>query len=197
MNYRTLGRTGVKVSELCLGTMMFGEWGNTDHDECVRIIHAALDAGINFVDTADVYSQGESEEIVGKALKGRRDEVVLATKFHGPDGRGPQPSRAPRACGSSRRSRTSLRRLQTDHIDLYQMHRPDPDDRRRGDARRAHRPRQRQGKIRYVGLSTFPAVDDRRGALGGASGAASTRFSREQPPYSIFAAAHRGRPAPA
>ena len=93
MEYRPLGRTGVQVSKLCLGTMMFGAWGNTDHDDSIRIIHRALDAGINFVDTADVYSAGESEEIVGKALKGRRDDVVLATKFCVTDGRGPQPAR--------------------------------------------------------------------------------------------------------
>ena len=89
MEYRPLGRTGVQVSKLCLGTMMFGAWGNTDHDDSVRIIHRALDAGINFVDSADVYSAGESEEIVGKALKGRRDDVVLATKFWGPMGEDP------------------------------------------------------------------------------------------------------------
>ena len=89
MEYRDLGRTGVKVSPLCLGTMMFGAWGNPDHDESIRIIHRALDAGINFIDTADVYSAGESEEIVGKALAGRRDDVVLATKFHGSMGDGP------------------------------------------------------------------------------------------------------------
>src|SRR5881396_2538522 len=89
MKYRTLGRTGVQVSKLCLGTMMFGAWGNPDHDDSIRIIHRALDAGINFVDTADVYSSGESEEIVGKALAGRRDTVVLATKFHGAMGDDP------------------------------------------------------------------------------------------------------------
>ena len=94
MNYRPLGRTGVQVSPLCLGTMMFGAWGNPDHDDSIRIIHRALDAGINFVDTADVYSAGESEEIVGKALKGRRDDVVLATKFFMPMGEDPnQPRR--------------------------------------------------------------------------------------------------------
>src|SRR5919206_5122452 len=86
MNYRPLGRSGVQVSPLCLGTMMFGPWGNPDHDDSVRVIHRALDAGINFVDTADVYALGEAEEIVGKALRGRRDDVVLATKFHGPMG---------------------------------------------------------------------------------------------------------------
>src|SRR5204863_953454 len=89
MEYRPLGRTGVQVSKLCLGTMMFGAWGNTDHDHSVRIIHRALDAGVNFVDTADVYSAGESEEILGKALKGRRDDVVLATKFFVPMGDDP------------------------------------------------------------------------------------------------------------
>src|SRR6187200_781022 len=88
MEHRPLGRTGVSVSKFCLGAMMFGEWGNPDHDESIRIIHAALDAGVNFIDTADVYSAGESEEIVGKALKGKRDDVVLATKFHGPMGKG-------------------------------------------------------------------------------------------------------------
>src|SRR3954468_12482104 len=126
MEYRTLGRTGVKVSPLCLGAMMFGAWGNADHDDAVAVIHAALDAGINFVDTADVYSAGESEEIVGKALAGRRDDVVLATKVHG--NMGPHPNHA----GNSRRwivgaCEDSLRRLGTDHIDLYQIHRPDED----------------------------------------------------------------------
>src|SRR5437868_12115402 len=126
MEYRQLGRTGVQVNELCLGTMMFGAWGNPDHEDSIRIIHAALDAGINFIDTADVYSAGESEEIVGKALKERRDDVVLATKAHSPMGRDPNMR------GNSRRwivreVENSLRRLQTDYIDLYQMHRPDPD----------------------------------------------------------------------
>jgi aryl-alcohol dehydrogenase-like predicted oxidoreductase len=125
MEYRPLGRTGIQVSKLCLGTMMFGAWGNTDHDDSIRIIHAALDGGINFVDSADVYSAGESEEIVGKALKGRRDDVVLATKFWGQ--MGDDPNRR----GVSRRwiiaeVENSLRRLDTDWIDLYQMHRPDP-----------------------------------------------------------------------
>src|ERR1700741_2325783 len=127
MNYRTLGQTGVKVSPLCLGAMMFGAWGNTDHEDSIRIIHSALDAGINFIDTADVYSRGESEEIVGRALAGgRRDDVVLATKFHAPRGD------APNQRGNSRRwivreVEDSLRRLQTDRIDLYQVHRPLPD----------------------------------------------------------------------
>ena len=107
MEHRPLGRTGVSVSKLCLGAMMFGAWGNPDHDESIRIIHAALDAGINFIDTADVYARGESEEIVGKALAGgRRDDVILATKFHGAMGDETPTSRAARAAGSSARSRT-------------------------------------------------------------------------------------------
>src|SRR4051794_5910994 len=117
MEYRNLGRTGVKVSPLCLGAMMFGAWGERDHDTSIRIIHAALDAGINFVDTADVYSQGENEEIVGKALRGRRDDIVLATKFHG------QMGDEPNHQGNSRRwimkaVEDSLRRLDMDYIDL-------------------------------------------------------------------------------
>src|SRR3984957_14943317 len=124
MQYRTLGRTGIKVTPYCLGAMMFGAMGNPDHDDSVRIIHTALDAGINFVDTADVYSRGESEEINSQALKGRRDDVVLATKVAlpmGPDAnqRGGSPRWIQRAVEGS------LRRLGTDHIDLYQMHRPD------------------------------------------------------------------------
>ena len=120
MQYRTVGKTGIKVSPYCLGAMMFGAVGNPDHDDSIRIIQKALDAGINFVDTADAYSRGESEEIVGKALKGRRDNIVLATKAHLPMGDDPNQQ------GNSRRWLTreveaSLRRLQTDHIDLYQI----------------------------------------------------------------------------
>src|SRR6476620_4188019 len=126
MEYRSLGRTGMQVSPLCLGAMMFGAWGEPDHDVSIKIIGTALDAGINFIDTADVYSQGESEEIVGQALRGRRDDVVLATKF--PGGMGEERNRR----GASRRwivtaVEDSLRRLGTDHIDLYQLHRPNPD----------------------------------------------------------------------
>src|SRR5215210_8021808 len=127
MDLRPLGSTGVLVSPLCLGAMMFGDWGNKDHDESIRIIHRALDAGINFIDTADVYARGESEEIVGRALAGgRRDDVVLATKVHG--AMGDDPNRF----GNSRRwivreVEDSLRRLKTDWIDLYQIHRPEPD----------------------------------------------------------------------
>jgi aryl-alcohol dehydrogenase-like predicted oxidoreductase len=182
MEHRTLGRTGVKVSPLCLGAMMFGAWGNRDHDDSIRIIHRALDAGINFVDTADVYSSGESEEIVGKALAGRRDSIVLATKVHGRMGDDPN------SFGNSRRwivteVENSLRRLKTDWIDLYQIHRPESDtdiDETLG----ALTDLVRVGKIRYFGSSTFPAheiveaqwVAERR---------ARERFVCEQPPYSM------------
>ena len=164
MRYRTLGSTGIEVSTYCLGAMMFGGWGNPDHDEGVRIIHAALDAGINFVDTADVYSQGESEEIVGKALKGRRDEVVLATKVHAPMGEDPNRS------GNSRRwiiaeVEQSLRRLGTDRIDLYQIHRPGPDDRHRGDAVGALGPRP-PGQGARDRVLDVPRRAHRRGAVG-------------------------------
>jgi aryl-alcohol dehydrogenase (NADP+) len=163
--------------------MMFGAWGNPDHDDCVRVIHRALDAGINFVDTADVYSAGESEEIVGRALKGRRDDVILATKFFAP--MGSDPNRR----GGSRRwilqeVEDSLRRLDTDYLDLYQIHRPDDvvdiDETLGALSDLVH-----QGKVRYLGHSTFPAdyiveaqwVSERRGR---------ERFVSEQPPYSIF-----------
>ena len=155
MKMRTLGRTGVKVSPLCLGAMMFGQWGNTDHDDSIRIIHAALDAGINFVDTADMYSAGESEEIVGKALAGgRRDDVVLATKFHGTMGDDPNER------GNSRRwifreVEASLKRLRTDWIDLYQVHRWDhwtDHEETLG----ALTDLVSQGKVRYLGSSTYP-----------------------------------------
>jgi aryl-alcohol dehydrogenase-like predicted oxidoreductase len=183
MEYRSLGRTGVQVSELCLGTMMFGAWGNADHDDSIRIIHAALDAGINFVDTADVYSAGESEEIVGKALKGRREDVVLATKFWGPMGEDPNRG------GVSRRwiiaeVENSLRRLQTDWIDLYQMHRPVPDtdtDETLG----ALTDLVAQGKVRSIGSSSFSA-----GEIVEAQWIARERrlerFRTEQPPYSLL-----------
>jgi aryl-alcohol dehydrogenase-like predicted oxidoreductase len=184
MELRTLGRTGVKVSPLCLGAMMFGAWGNPDHEESIRIIHRALDGGINFIDTADVYARGESEEIVGKALAGgRREHVVLATKVHGTMGDDPN------EFGNSRRwivreVENSLRRLKTDWIDLYQIHRPEPDtdiDETLG----ALSDLVRAGKVRYIGSSTFPAsqiveaqwVAERRG---------HERFVCEQPPYSML-----------
>src|ERR671927_1851728 len=155
MELRPLGRTGVSVSQFCLGAMMFGAWGNTDHDESIRIIHAALDAGIDFIDTADVYSSGRSEEIVGKALKGRRDEVVLATKVHGPMGKGPNEEGNSRLW-IMREVESSLRRLGTDHIDLYQIHRPDPDTDIE-ETLGALDDLVRTGKVRYIGSSTFPA----------------------------------------
>ena len=184
MEYRALGGTGVEVSPLCLGAMMFGAWGNTDHDESSRIIHRALDSGVNFVDTADVYSRGESEEIVGKALRGRRDSVVLATKVHGS-----MHDTDPNQRGNSRRwivqeVESSLRRLQTDWIDLYQIHRWDPETDHE-ETLGALTDLQRAGKIRYFGSSTYPPsaiveaqwVAERRG-LG--------RFVCEQPPYSLL-----------
>src|ERR1700710_183955 len=183
MEYRTLGRTGVKVSPLCLGAMMFGAWGNPDHDESIAVIHAALDAGINFIDTADVYSAGESEAIVAKAIQGRRDDIVLATKVHGNMGADPNMS------GSSRRwimreCEESLRRLDTDYIDLYQMHRPRPDtdiDETLG----ALSDLVHQGKVRYIGSSTFPASAIVE-APGGAERRNRERFVCEQPPYSML-----------
>ena len=185
MELRTLGGTGIKVSPLCLGAMMFGPWGNDDRDECVAMVHRALDGGVNFIDTADVYGQGQSERIVGEALAGgRRDNVIVATKFHGRMGDDPNRS------GNSRRwimraCEESLRRLGTDWIDLYQAHRPDPscdvDETLSALSDLVH-----QGKVRAIGSSTFPAhqiveaqwVAQRRG---------HERFRCEQPPYSILA----------
>jgi aryl-alcohol dehydrogenase-like predicted oxidoreductase len=185
VEYRKLGRTGITVSPLCLGAMMFGAWGNTDHEDSIAIIHRALDAGINFIDTADVYSRGESEEIVGKALAGgRRDSVVLATKVHGR-----MHDKDANQFGNSRRwiateIEHSLRRLKTDWIDLYQIHRPELDtdiDETLG----ALSDLVHAGKVRAIGSSTFPAfhiveaqwVAERRGR---------ERFVSEQPPYSML-----------
>jgi aryl-alcohol dehydrogenase-like predicted oxidoreductase len=186
MNRRPLGRTGVQVSPLCLGAMMFGAWGNPDHDDGISIIHRALDAGINFIDTADVYAGGESEEIVGKALAGRRDDVVLATKVHGTMGDDSNQS------GNSRRwiireVEDSLRRLKTDWIDLYQIHRPELDtdiDETLG----ALTDLVRQGKVRYIGSSTFPASQIVE-AQWVARERGRERFVCEQPPYSLLARA--------
>jgi aryl-alcohol dehydrogenase-like predicted oxidoreductase len=185
MEQRTLGRTGVHVTPLCLGAMMFGAWGETDHDACIRMIHRALDAGINFVDTADVYSRGESETIVGKALAGgRREHVVLATKFHGTMGEDPNQA------GNSRRwimreVEASLKRLQTDWIDLYQVHRWDPwtdHDETLG----ALSDLVSEGKVRYIGSSTFPAAQI-VAAQWVARERGRQRYVCEQPPYSILA----------
>ena len=183
MQYHTLGKTGIKVSRYCLGAMMFGKAGNPDHEECTRIIHKALDSGINFIDTADAYSRGESEEVVGQALKGRRDGTVLSTKAHLPMGDDPNMR------GNSRRWLTravedSLRRLDTDHIDLYFVHRPDPETDIE-ETLSALTDLMQAGKIRAIGSSTFPAseiveaqwVAERRGLA---------RFRAEQPPYSIL-----------
>jgi len=184
MRYRVLGKTGIEVSTHCLGAMMFGAVGNPDHEDAVRIIHAALDAGVNFVDTADMYSAGESEEIVGKALKGRRDDVVLATKVHFPMGEGRNRS------GNSRRwivraVEDSLRRLDTDWIDVYQVHRPDHTTDVE-ETLSVLTDLVRAGRIRAFGCSTFPAeelveahhVAERRGLM---------RMRTEQPPYSLLA----------
>ena len=183
MEYRPLGRTGVHVSKLCLGAMMFGAWGNPDHDESIRIIHAALDAGINFVDTADIYSAGESEEIVGKALKGRREDIVLATKFFMP--MGDDPNRR----GGSRRwimraVEDSLRRLSTDWIDLYQVHRPDPATDVE-ETLSALTDLVRQGKVRYIGSSSYSAGEIVE-AQWTARERKLERFRTEQPPYSLL-----------
>ncbi|MEC4015651.1 aldo/keto reductase [Streptomyces sp. H27-D2] len=184
MQRRILGGTGISVSDHALGTMMLGAWGNPDHDEGVRIVHRALDAGINFIDTADIYASGESEEIVGKALKGRRDDVVLATKAYNRMGKDANHG------GSSRRWITraiedSLRRLGTDYIDLYQVHRADPNT-DIDETLSVLSDLVRAGKVRAIGTSTFPAellveahwVAERRGHI---------RFRTEQPPYSILA----------
>jgi aryl-alcohol dehydrogenase-like predicted oxidoreductase len=180
-----LGRTGVEVSRLCLGTMMFGDWGNKDHDDSIRVIHRAIDAGINFLDTADIYSFGESEEIVGKAIaqSGKRDDLVLATKFFN------GMKQKPNYRGGSRRwivraVEDSLRRLGTDYIDLYQMHRPD-EHTDIEESLGALDDLVRQGKVRYIGSSTFQpsqvveaqwAARERR----------TERFVTEQPPYSML-----------
>lgn len=187
MEYRVLGRTGIRVSRLGLGAMVLGTWGNNDQADCRRLIHRALDAGINLVDTADMYGEGSSERIVGEALRGRRDKVVLATKFHHPVGDGDHDDRNRR--GNSRlwmirAVEDSLRRLDTDWIDLYQVHRPDPDT-EIVETVSALDDLVRAGKIRAWGTSTFPPAEivearwaaERRGASGP---------STEQPPYSIL-----------
>lgn len=183
MEYRTLGRTGVSVSPLCLGTMMFGPWGNHDRTESIRIIHRALDAGINFVDTAGIYSHGESEDILGEALTGRREDVVLATKFAVPMDEDPNHR------GGSRRwiiqeVENSLRRLRTDYIDLYQVHRPSADtdiEETLGTLTDLVR----QGKVRYIGSSSFTGSQIVE-AQWAARDRHLERFVTEQPPYSML-----------
>ncbi len=183
MEYRALGTTGVRVSTHCLGAMMFGPWGNDDTGDCVRIINAAIDSGINFIDTADVYSAGRSEEIVGKALATRRDEVVLASKVHGPMGEGIN-ERGNSRLWIMRAVEASLRRLDTDHIDLYQIHRPDTAIDLQ-ETLAALDALVQQGKVRYAGCSTFPAWHIVESQYISES-AGLTRFVCEQPPYSIF-----------
>lgn len=181
MNFKRLGRTGLKVSELCLGTMNFG--GPTSEKEAIEIIEKFLDMGGNFIDTANVYNKGKSEEIVGKALKGKRDKVVLATKVHGPMGDGPNDR------GNSRKHimkqiEESLRRLKTDYIDIYYIHRPDPDTPIE-ETLDALNDLVHKGYVRYIGTSTFPVwqlveaqwISDKRNF---------ERFVVEQPPYSII-----------
>lgn len=182
MEYRLLGRTGVQVSPLCLGTMNFG--GPTPEDDAIHMIHKALDAGINFIDTANIYVQGESERVVGKALKGdRRQKVILATKLHFPQ------SDDPNDRGNSRRHilqavEDSLRRLQTEWIDLYQIHRPVfdvPQD----ETLRALDDLVRQGKVCYIGCSTFPAWMVME-ALSISERSGLSRYITEQPPYNLL-----------
>ncbi len=183
MQYRTLGRTGVQVSTLVLGAMNFGEIGRTTQDEATAMVDAALEAGINLIDTADMYSQGQSEEMVGKAIAGRRDDIVVATKANMPMGDERNHG------GSSRRwlvteLDNSLRRLGVDHVDLYQIHRWDPSTSDE-ETLSALTDLQRTGKIRYFGSSTFPAY-----RLVQAEWAARAnhfgRYVTEQPSYSIL-----------
>ncbi len=184
MEYRPLGRTGVRVSPLCLGAMMFGPWGNDDRADAIRIVHRALDAGINIVDTADVYSAGVSEQIVGAAIKGRRENVFLATKFFMP-----MDADDPNMRGGSRRwiiraVESSLRRLGTDHIDLYQVHRPSPDT----DVEEtlgALSDLIVQGKVRYIGSSSYSGSQIVE-AQWVARDRNLHRFVTEQPPYSLL-----------
>ena len=193
MDHVRLGNTGLTVSRLCLGTMVFGRWGNPDHDDCIRIIRRALDEGINFIDTANRYGMGESEEIVGKALKGRREEAVVATKVFMP-GPGGLLDR-----GTSRRHimlqiEESLRRLGTDWIDLYQIHRNDKETPIE-ETLSALTDCVRQGKVRYLGVSTGTLTESQSMYFGGWQMVESLwisdrrtfeRFVSTQPPYSIF-----------
>ena len=183
MQYRQLGSSGMRVSALALGTMMFGKWGNPDEQECISMVESALSAGVTLFDTADIYDFGQSEEILGRALIGRRDSVVLATKV------GNAMSDDPRQRGLSRRwvlqsCDASLRRLGTDHIDLYQMHRPDPDT-PIDETLLAFDELIQAGKIRAVGTSTFSAsqLGETRSR---ARHVGATVPCSEQPPYSLL-----------
>ncbi|MGD8240051.1 MAG: aldo/keto reductase [Armatimonadota bacterium] len=153
MDYVKLGTAGVDVSRVCMGCMTFGR--ETDRDESIRIVHAALDAGVNFIDTANIYGRGDSEEITGEALKGRRDEVVLATKVNSPMGRGPN-MRGLSRYHIMQQCEASLKRLQTDHIDLYQTHHYDPSVPLE-ETLSALSDLVRQGKVRYIGASNHAA----------------------------------------
>jgi aryl-alcohol dehydrogenase-like predicted oxidoreductase len=183
VEYEVLGATGIVVSRICLGTMLLGKWGILDRGDAVQMVHSALDAGVNFFDVADVYSGGQSEEILGEAIAGRRDEVVISTKYFGPM------SDSPLDQGASRRwimraVEGSLRRLGTDYVDIYLQHRHDPstalDETLGALSDLIH-----QGKVRVIGSSTFPAdllvealwISERRGR---------ERFMCEEPPYSIL-----------
>lgn len=181
MEYRLFGRTGVKVSPFCLGTMNFGD--PTDEKESTRIVHAALEAGINFIDTANVYNEGRSETITGKALQGRREKVFLATKVHGRVGEGPNDE------GNSRlhilkACEDSLRRLNTDYIDLYQIHRPDPDTPIE-ETLGALTDLIHAGKVRYIGTTTHPAWMIME-ALAASEKNHLERYVSEQPPYNLL-----------
>ena len=183
MQYRQLGSSGIEVSALALGTMMFGKWGNPDESACSKMVDAALDAGVTLFDTADIYDFGVSEEILGRALAGRRDSVVLATKV------GNAMSDDPLQRGLSRRwivesCHASLRRLGTDHIDLYQMHRPDPDT-PIDETLQAFDELVQSGKVRAVGTSTF-SVSQLDEARSRAEHLGVTVPCSEQPPYSLL-----------
>lgn len=183
MRYRPLGRTGLRISPLCLGAMMLGPWGNDDSEDAARIIGRALDAGINIIDTSDSYSAGESERIVGAALKGRRDDVILATKFFFPQSDGPNDRGASRHW-IMREVEKSLTRLRTDHIDLYQLHRPSPETDIE-ETLGALTDLVRQGKVRYIGSSSFSGSQIVE-AQWASRERNLARFVTEQPPYSML-----------
>jgi aryl-alcohol dehydrogenase-like predicted oxidoreductase len=183
MRFQILGDTGVQVSAYALGSAMFGIWGNSNERECAQIIHRALDAGINLIDTADVYSDGQAERIIGQAIKDRRDELIVATKFHAPMGPGPN-DRGNSRLWIMRAVEASLRRLGTDHIDLYQVHRPQPETAIE-ETLQALSDLVRQGKVRYIGSSTFQAWQMVE-AQAASQRLQCASFVSEQPPYSIL-----------